>query len=80
MEDFDVEKQEKWSPFVLPKAGKLVGMLSHGFSTSTAPKVQSVRHIISERGSLPAPVTASEISLPLEDLIKFPAPRDGNND
>ncbi|KAJ5353621.1 hypothetical protein N7541_006185 [Penicillium brevicompactum] len=62
VEDFDVEKQKQWSPFFLPKAGKLVDMLSRRFSTSTAPKAQSVRQIVSDQGSLPALVMASEIS------------------
>lgn len=61
IEDFDVQKQKRWAPFFLPKAGKLVDMLSRRFSTSTAPKAQSVRQIISEQGSLPALVKASDI-------------------
>ncbi|CAG8156579.1 unnamed protein product [Penicillium salamii] len=62
MEDFELGKQKRWLPFFLPKAGKLTEMFSRRFSTSTAPKAQSVRHLVSEQGALPALVMASEIA------------------
>ena len=62
IEDFDLEKQKQWSPFFLPKASKLAESLSRRFSTATAPKVQSVRQIVSEQGALPALVMADAIS------------------
>jgi hypothetical protein len=61
-EEFDLEKEKQWSPFFLPKASKLAERLSRRFSTSTAPKVQSVRQIVSEQGALPALVMADAIS------------------
>jgi hypothetical protein len=62
IEEFDLEKQKQWWPFFLPKASKLAERLSRRFSTSTAPKVQSVRQIVSEQGALPALVMADAVT------------------
>ncbi|CAG8065767.1 unnamed protein product [Penicillium olsonii] len=62
VEDFDLDNQKQWSPFFLPKAGKLTEMFSRRFSTSTTAKAQSVRQIVSEQGALPALVMAGEVS------------------
>ena len=64
IEEFELDKQKHWTPFFVPKAGKLAERLSRRFSTSTAPKVQSVRQIVSDQGALPALVMASGISPP----------------
>jgi hypothetical protein len=62
IEEFNLEKQKQWSSFFLPKASKLAERLSRRFSTSTTPKVQSVRQIVSEQGDLPALLMADAIS------------------
>ncbi|CAG8193715.1 unnamed protein product [Penicillium nalgiovense] len=62
IEEFELDKQKHWTPFFVPKAGKLAERLSRRFSTSTAPKVQSVRQIVSDQGALPALVMANVIS------------------
>ncbi|CDM28052.1 hypothetical protein CBS147339_2771 [Penicillium roqueforti] len=62
IEEFELEKKKHWMPFFVPKAGKLAERLSRRFSTSTAPKVQSVRQIASDNGALPVLVAANMIS------------------
>ncbi|KAJ5963363.1 uncharacterized protein N7479_003239 [Penicillium vulpinum] len=62
IEEFELDKQKHWTPFFFPKAGKLAERLSRRFSTATAPKFQSVRHIVSDYRALPALVMADAIS------------------
>ncbi|CAI7641832.1 unnamed protein product [Penicillium glandicola] len=61
-EEFELNKQKRWTPFFFPKVGKLAERLSRRFSTATAPKFQSVRQIASDQSAFPALVMADVIS------------------
>ncbi|KAJ5144104.1 uncharacterized protein N7515_002891 [Penicillium bovifimosum] len=62
IEDFELDKQKQWKPFFFSKAGTLAERLSRRFSTSTVPKAQSLRQIVSDQGDLPALVMANVVS------------------
>ncbi|KAJ5320479.1 hypothetical protein N7508_000762 [Penicillium antarcticum] len=62
IEDYELDKKTEWTSFFLPRAGKLAERLSRRFSTSTAPKVQSVRQIGSDQSALPVLILASDVA------------------
>ena len=60
-DQFEVNPDHDWQPYLLPKSKGLPERLSRRLSTAGTPRVHSVRRIFSDQDSLPALVLATTI-------------------
>lgn len=61
-EEFDIQLQSSWGPYLLPKSEGFSEKLTPRLSTTASPKPPGVRRIVCEPDTLPALVLATTIS------------------